>query len=175
MPSKAARSHMTSVISAHNAVYAFVNDLCEFVRQWRISPVMCLRYVSGWGVSPATTDQDRSSRLRRRLAVEQLLQGLSHAGLGHVGELSPDWPGVEAHVDCVEHDGAAGLPGELRVERASGVRHGPQHRPTDVADGRAVSRDVLHDGRQLVEGEGVRPAENDVAVPGAFAGDDALD
>ena len=24
--------------SAHIAEYAFVNDLCEFVRQWRISP-----------------------------------------------------------------------------------------------------------------------------------------
>src|SRR5690348_8490585 len=116
-----------------------------------------------------------ASRLRRRLAVEQLLQGLSHAGLGQVGELSPDWPGVEAHVDCVEHDGAAGLPRELRVERTSDVRHSPQHRPGDVADGRAASRDVLHDGRQLVWWEGVRPADDDLAAAEAFAGDDALD
>ena len=136
---------------------------------------MCLCYVFGWGVSPQRPIRLAASRLRQRLAVEQLLQRLSHASLGQVRELSPDWPGVEAHVDCVDHDGAASLPGELRVERTSDVRHGPQHRPRDVADGRTASRDVLHDGRELVEGEGVRPAEVDLAAPEAFAGDDALD
>jgi hypothetical protein len=25
-------------LTSHNAGYAFVNDLCEFMRQWRISP-----------------------------------------------------------------------------------------------------------------------------------------
>ena len=44
-----------------------------------------------------------------------------------------------------------------------------------MADGRTASRDVLHDGRQLVECEGVRPAELDLAVPEAFASEDALD
>src|SRR2546428_12239668 len=100
---------------------------------------MWLRYVSGWGVSPATPIRIAASRLRRRLAAEQLLQGLSHASLGQVRELSPDWPGVEAHVACVEHDGAAGLPRELRGERPSDERHSPQHRSGGVTAGPAAA------------------------------------